>query len=49
MQNSEVSANLKDMGFTDDQITIALKHSQDKSLEGLINWIDANPNLEKFV
>jgi hypothetical protein len=49
MQTNDASATLKEMGFTDDQITLALKHSQDKSLEGLINWIDANPNLEKYL
>ncbi len=49
MQTNDNTSTLKDMGFTDDQITLAQKHSEDKSLEGLINWIDANPNLEKYM
>jgi hypothetical protein len=49
MQNEDVSQGLKDMGFQEDQIAIALKHSGDKTLEGLINWIDAHPNLEEFI
>lgn len=37
------------MGYTSDQATMALKHSTDKSLDGLITWIDQNPDLEKFI
>jgi hypothetical protein len=49
METEDLSKTLLDMGYTSDQATLALKHSANKSLDGLITWIDENPNLEKFM
>jgi len=49
MENSSLATQLKEMGFTDDQIAVATKHSSDKSLEGVIGWLETHPNIEEFV
>jgi hypothetical protein len=49
MQSENDTQTLKEMGFNDDQIVCATKHSENKSLEGYVAWIEANPNLESFM
>ncbi len=48
MEVEDHTPTLLDMGFTQEQITVALKHSQNKSLDGLVTWITDHPNLEEF-
>lgn len=48
MEVEDFTPTLLDMGFTQEQITLALAHSSDKSLDGLVTWISDHPNLEQF-
>jgi len=48
MEVEDHTPTLLDMGFTQEQVTVALKHSQNKSLDGLVTWITDHPNLEEF-
>jgi len=48
MEIEDLTPTLLDMGFTQEQITVAQKHSTDKSLDGLVTWITNHPNLEEF-
>jgi hypothetical protein len=48
MEVEDHTPTLLDMGFTQEQITVALKHSQNKSLDGLVTWITDHPDLEEF-
>ena len=49
MQSENLTSSLLDMGFTQEQATVAVKHSTDKTLEGLVVWITSHPNLEEFM
>ncbi len=49
MEIEDFTPTLLDMGFTQEQITVAQKHATDKSLDGLVTWISDHPNLEEFV
>jgi len=49
MESQDVKAQLKDFGFNDDQIIVALKHSANKSVEGLVQWISDHPEIEELI
>lgn len=49
MEGQDLSAQLKDFGFNDDQIRLSLKHATEKTIEGLVAWIDEHQNLEPFL
>jgi hypothetical protein len=49
MESQDLTAQLKDFGFSEDQIRLSLKHSTDKTIDGLVTWITDHENLEPFL
>jgi len=45
--DSSLSNELKDMGFSDEQIIIGIKYAPEKTLEGVITWISENPEFKE--
>jgi hypothetical protein len=49
MEGQDLAVQLKDFGFNEDQIRLALKNATDKTIEGLVGWIDDHKNLEPYL